>query len=136
MSETKENEIKPWYFQKGNKAASLSYGEKRIRDELKTNFYKAANFLNLTQDQAKEFILEIEAAKTGTISSNITVFEALVADAIVARKWDLIDRILDRMNIKSSSQSPEYESKTILDELSEEQKRNAIEAASKTLEEK
>ena len=60
----------------------------------------------------------------------------MVADAIVARKWDLIDRILDRMNIKSSSQLPEDESKTILDELSEEQKRNAIEAASKTLEEK
>lgn len=134
MSETNENEIKPWYFQKGNKAASLSYSEKRIRDELKTNFYKAANFLNFTQEQAKEFLKEIEAVKTSNISSNITVFEALVADAIVSRKWDLIDRILDRMNIKSNTNDDDGDSKTILDELSEEQKRNAIEAASKTLE--
>jgi len=114
----------------GNKYASIPYDQKRIRDELKSNFYKAANFLNFTQTQAKDFVAEIKSAQELGIESKITVFEALIVDAIGSRRWDLIDRILDRIIPKI--QNNDSNVVTILDELTQEQKQRALAVAQKT----
>lgn len=138
MSETRPNASrvigKP--FEKGNKAACVPYEYKLIRDNLKTNLHKAANFLNFTHVQAKQFLEKIQNEIENNSPTEITMLEAVVAEAVVKRRWDVIDKIFDRIIPKPPVQIVAGDSMTLMDELTDKQKRYAIEAAQKTLEKK
>jgi len=135
MSDSIKNDLssQPWKFQKGNKAAALPYDYKLIRDNLKTNLFRAANFLNFTHVQAKQFLERIQKEIDSNSPTDITMLEAIVAEAVVKRKWDVIEKIFDRIIPKPPAQFIVGDAKTMIDEISEDQKRNAIEAASRTL---
>ncbi len=136
MSESIKNDLssQPWKFQKGNKAAALPYEYKLIRDNLKTNLHKAVNFLNFTHVEAKKFLEQIQREIDNNEPTQITMLEAIVAEAVVKRKWDVIEKIFDRIIPKPPAQVIVGDAKTMIDEISEDQKRNAIEAASRTIE--
>lgn len=121
-------------FSSTNQPNPIPYDQRMIRDELKTNFYKAANFLNMTETEAQNFVAEIKAAQESGIVTKITVFEALIVDGIMQRRWDLIDRILDRIFGKYEPMLPnDGKGSTMMDEITEEQKKRAIEVASKVM---
>lgn len=136
MSETQKNASKvigkP--FEKGNQAAALPYEYKLIRDNLKTNLYKAVNFLNFTHVQAKQFLEQIQQEIESNSPTEITMLEAVVAEAVVKRKWDVIHQLFDRIIPKPPGPGIQGDGQTMMDELTEKQKILAIEAASRTLE--
>ena len=138
MSESIKNDLssQPWKFQKGNQAAALPYEYKLIRDNLKTNLFKAVNFLNFTHVEAEKFLEQIQREIDNNEPTEITMLEAIVAEAVVKRKWDVIDFLFEKIFPKSAINIQIGEGKTMLDEISEDQKRNAIEAASRTIESK
>lgn len=139
MAKTKKTKLPVWQpnaFKAGNKAAAIPEDQKKIRYELKRNFYKAADFLNMSATDAKNFVAEIKAAQESGIQTKITVFEVLIVDAITARRWDLINKILDRIFPGQQGMPPgdnDSDEPTILDELSNEQKQRAVEAAAKAM---
>lgn len=135
MSETQSNAKKQIGvpFQAGNQYAALPYDIKQIRDSLRTNLHKAANFLNLTKSQADAFIAQLNPKDERYDPTEVTVLEAIIVDAVTSRKWEVIERLLERILPKTIVTFDSQGEKTMLDELSEEQKRNAIEAAQKCL---
>ena len=138
MSESIKNDLssQPWKFHKGNQAAALHYEYKLIRDNLKTNLFKAVNFLNFTHVEAKKFLEQIQREIENNEPTQITMLEAIVSEAVVKRKWDVIYFLFEKIFPKSAINIQIGEGKTMLDEISEDQKRNAIEAASRTIESK
>lgn len=116
--------------------AEVPYDQKLIRDSLKTNLYRAVNFLNFTHVQAKQFLERIQEEIDNNTPTEITMLEAIVAEAVVKRKWDVIDKLFDRIIPKPPVQVVSGDSMTLMDELTDKQKRLAIEAATKTLEKK
>lgn len=90
MSETSENKslikFDPSRDNKGNKNAAMPYDEKLIRDELKTNVYRAVRGLNMTTEQADEYYTR----------PGVTVLERLFYDAAKAKQWSVLERFFDR----------------------------------------
>lgn len=122
----------------GNTHPSLNYDIKLIRDSLKTNLYRGCNFLNLTHTQAGKYLErikdEIELEKQGIdVNSTVTVFEVMIAEAVMQRRWPVIESLLER--IMPRSIMPLESANTVLEELTVEQKQNAIAAAEKSLHE-
>lgn len=106
----------------------LPYEYKVIRDAVKSAIYQAAAGLAMTKEKAAEYYSREDA----------TLLENIFAKCIHDGKYDVLERFFDRIMGKAPIQMlvAEVDGKTMIDELSDEQKRNAIEAASKTLEEK
>lgn len=104
----------------------LPYEYKLIRDAVKSAIYQAAAGLAMTKEQAAEYYSREDA----------TLLENIFAKCIHEGKYDVLERFFDRIMGKAPMQLvvAETDHKTMMDELNEEQKRNAIEAASKTLE--
>lgn len=117
-----------------NKFSSVPYDIKIIRDSLKTNLYRAANFLNMTHTQAKAFLerieRELELEKQGVeTNSEITVFQSMIASAVIEKKWNIIEMLLDRIMGKPAMQIHQVtEHRTMLDDLTLEQKKNIAES--------
>jgi hypothetical protein len=104
----------------------LPYEYKLIRDAVKSAIYQAAAGLAMTKEQAAEYYSREDA----------TLLENIFAKCIHEGKYDVLERFFDRIMGKAPIQMviAETDTKTMMDELNDEQKRNAIEAASKTLE--
>lgn len=125
-------------FLPGNKfKAEIPYDHKLIRDSLKTNLYRAANFLNFTHTQANEFMERLAAEVERGIPSDITQLEVIIAEAVQKRNWPIIQSVIHQLFGKPAmTMNLDFgeRERTMVDELTREQKMNAITAASKTME--
>lgn len=105
----------------------LPYEYKIIRDAVKSAIYSTAAGLAMSKEKAYEYYTREDA----------TLLDSIFADAIHKKQYDIIEKFLDRIIGKPSMQLQLADvTKTMLDEISEDQKRNAIEAASRTIESK
>lgn len=90
MSKSQQNslvKLEGEHFNKGNKHAAITYDEKLIRDELKSNIYRAVRGLNMTPADADKYYQR----------ADVTVIEKLFYDAAKAKHWSVIERFFDRV---------------------------------------
>ena len=106
---------------------SLPYEIKLIRDSVKSAIYSAVAGLAMTKEKAEEYY-----SRPGA-----TLLENIFAESLATKKYDILEKFFDRIIGKPAMQvllTGEEGQRTMIDELTDEQKRNAIESAYKTLE--
>lgn len=115
-------------FDYGNTfTVKLPYEYKLIRDAVKSAIYSTAAGLAMTKEKAYEYYTRPEA----------TLLDSIFADAIAKKQYDIIEKFFDRIMGKPSIQlNVSEKNDSMIDELTDKQKRAAIEAASRTLEKK
>lgn len=115
-------------FDYGHKfTIKLPYEYKLIRDAVKSAIYSAAAGLAMTPQEATEYYSR----------PNATLLDTIFADAIAKKQYDIIEKFFDRIMGKPSIQlNISEKNDSMIDELTDRQKRNAIKAATKTLEKK
>lgn len=105
----------------------LPYEIRLIRDSLKSAIYSAVAGLAMTKEKAQEYYSRPDA----------TLLENIFAESLATKKYDILEKFFDRIIGKPAMQvaiSGEESQRTMIDELTDEQKKNAIESAIKTLE--
>ncbi len=105
----------------------LPYEYKLIRDAVKSAIYSTAAGLAMTKEEAYAYYTREGA----------TLLDSIFADAISKKQYDIIEKFFDRIMGKPSIQlNVSEKNDSMIDELTDKQKRAALEAASKTIEKK
>lgn len=105
----------------------LPYEYKLIRDAVKSAIYSTAAGLAMTKEEAYAYYTRDGA----------TLLDSIFADAIAKKQYDIIEKFFDRIMGKPSIQlNVSEKNDSMIDELTDKQKRNAIEAATRSLRKK